>query len=204
MNDPYITKTGQEQKESVKHKNRPSPKDLKTQIENSMNFSKNGTENMQTFDIGNENMERNFPYYHILQQAPIIRKKEMSTTKTRGSQQYVKDKGKRDYEQVYWNGKTFTKEYSKNVRGSRLNLSKTSYWSGGKTSGGDFIRPESKQYLNVHYQYIDKICDELAPIIAEEYGMKLRRKQDSGLIDEFAMQEDVSIESVLEAFDSFM
>ena len=34
--------------------------------------------------------------------------------------------------------------------------------------------------------------------------MKRKRTQDSGLIDEFAYQEDTDVESVLQAFDTLL
>lgn len=205
MNDVYIDKYGREQKDEIKHKNRPTPRDLKSQISNSMISSKMGDENMRTFDLGNAQMETNFPYYHILQQAPTIRKKDKGTTKSKGSESMYKNPAERDYERVYWNGKTFTKEYSKNVRGARTKLTKTSYWSDYKTSSGSFKNPEAQKYLNVHYQYIDKILNEdVVKQLASEFGLKIGRTQKTDLVDEFAMQEGVSVEQVLEAFDSFM
>ena len=151
------------------------------------------------FEIGDEMLERTHPYYHILQQAPVIRKRNKGTAKSKGSQIFEKDVGKRDYEKVHWNGKTFTKEYSKNVRGSRINLSKTTMHI-----DGEMINAESNQYLNLHYKYIDNILDDIVPILASEYGMKLRRKQDSGLIEEFADQEGTDVETVLQAFESML
>ena len=62
----------------------------------------------------------------------------------------------------------------------------------------------ANQYLNMHYKYIDTILDDIMPIIANEYGLKMKRKQDSGLIDEFADQEGTDIQTVLNAFASFM
>ena len=156
-------------------------------------------ENVATFEIGDELLEQTHPYYHILQQSPVIRKRGKGTAKSKGSQMYEKNIGKRDYEKVHWNGKTFTKEYSKNVRGSRINLSKTTMnFDGIKLNEG------ANQYLNMHYKYIDTILDDIMPIIANEYGLKMKRKQDSGLIDEFADQEGTDIQTVLNAFASFM
>ncbi len=154
--------------------------------------------NFATFDIGNEKMEKNFPYYHILQEAPTIRKAYKATVKSRGSE-YGKSPFEIDYERVYWNGKTFTKEYAKNVRGSRVNLSKTQMHLNGQ-----FINEGSNQYLNMHYKYLDRIADEVANALASEFNLKLGRKQDTGLIEEFAMQEGITVENVLAAFESFM
>ena len=203
MKGAYTNKYGWTQEDSSKHKKRPEPRDLRSQIERSMNttmsmsFDEGGS---ISFNIGNEFMEINFPYYHILQQAPTIRKKGKGTTKSKGSQMYEKDVGKRDYEQVHWNGKTFTKEYEKNVRGGRINLNKTSMHIDGQ-----FLNMEQNQYLNMHYKYIDTILDnDVVDQLASYFGMKRKRTQDSGLIDEFAYQEDTDVATVLKAFESFM
>ena len=50
----------------------------------------------------------------------------------------------------------------------------------------------------MHYQYIDKICDEISEIIAAEFGMKLGRKKDTGLAEELALDWDEPVETVLD------
>lgn len=212
MGGDYLDRFGRIQSDESKHKNRPMPRDLRSQIKNSLIETKMNVDNVATMDIGTENMETSFPYYHILQQAPRIKKGNKGTKKTKGSQASVFPVGKRDYEKVNlnFNGKTFTKEYSRNVRGKRMNLDKVSYWSGMKTSSGDFRNQAQNQYLNIHYQYIDKICDEIAPLLANEFGMKLARKQDSGLGDEYFSESfDSTLDSsyggldIIGVFDSF-
>ena len=136
-------------------------------------------------------MEQYFPYYHILQQAPVIRKQGYATEKTRGSQANVEDVRKRDYERVSFNGKTYSKEYSRNIRGKRLQLGKTSYWKGDV-----FENADAKKYLNIHYGYIDRINEEIAPMIAREYGLKLSFIKSTGLQEEYDMQ-------FLDIFSSF-
>ena len=199
MGSFYTDRYGNVQSDAKKHPNRPTPRDLRSQISLSMANSFVAGENINTFDIGNADMERNFPYYHILQQAPTIRKAHRGTTKTKGSESLYKNPAERDYERVHWNGKTFTKEYSRNVRGSRINLNKTQMHIDGQ-----WLNTSSGQYLNKHYKYLDRICDEVAQQLAKEFNIKLGRKRDTGLIEEFAMQEEVTVESVLEAFDSLM
>ena len=198
MGSFYTNKYGYTQSDASKHSKRPQPRDLRSQISNSISSSFVMGENFATFDIGNEQMEKNFPYYHILQEAPTIRKAYKSTVKTRGSE-YGKSAKEIDYERVHWNGKTFTKEYQKNVRGSRVNLSKTQMHLDGQ-----FINEGSIQYLNMHYKYLDRIADEVANTLASEFNLKIGRKQDTGLIEEFAMQEGMTVENVLAAFESFM
>lgn len=199
MGGAYTNKYGITQLDSSKHKKRPEPRDLKSQIERSMNstMSISGS-NMVSFDLGNEFMEMNFPYYHILQQAPVIRKKDKGTNKSKGSQMFIKDKTKRDYEKLHWNGKTFSKEYSRNVRGNRLNLNKTSLHIDGQ-----FLNMEQNQYLNIHYKYIDNILNkDVVDQLALAFGMRRKRTQNSGLIDDYATTLNVDIDTVLRAFES--
>ena len=181
--------------DSRKHPKR-NPTHLRDAVKNERAISQINEETM-VFDIGSPNLERNYPHYHILQQAPMIRKRNKGTTKTKGSQMLVNDLGRRDYEQVHWNGKTFSKEYSRNVRGLRKPNSAT-------IKGGNFtMNPDANAYVNEHYKYLDKICDDVTPLIAHEFGLTLLRKQDSGLIDEFADQESITIDQVIEMFDTF-
>lgn len=156
------------------------------------------------FDIGNVASEENYPYYHILEDAPVIRKKGKGTTKTKGTQEMVKEKGKRDYGYVYWNGKTFTKEYTRNVRGSRNRIESVSHWveeNGTRT----FINREANSYHNVHYQYIEKMLNNgILDQIAATFGLKRSRTIKTSLAEEFSEQEGISLEKVLEVFGSFM
>ena len=114
-------------------------------------------------------------------------------------QAYIENKAKRDYEIVYFNGKTFVKEYSRNVRGARNRIGKVSHWQ-----GGEFVNRDSNSYLNTHYQYIEKILEEITVVIANEFGMSLGRVKNTGLVEEFAMQEGTSVDNIMEIFDSFM
>ena len=198
MGGSYTNRYGYTQSDSTKHKKRPDPKDLNYRIWQCMNDTKTGIGDIRTFDLGSEYMEENFPYYHILQQAPVIRKKGKGTKKSRGSQANVADVRQRNYEMVSFGGRLFTKEYSRNVRGQRLKLDKTSHWK-----DGPFENWGANQYLNVHYQYIDKICDEISASIAQEYGMKLGRKKDTGLAEELALDWDEPVETVLDIINSF-
>ena len=192
--DPYLTGYGYTQELKNKHKGR-DPLHLKTIAENTMKGSKVGSESTITFDYGNERLESQYPHYHILQQAPVIRKAGYGTEKSKGSES-GKSAKERDYEKVTWNGKTFTKEYSRNVRGQRVKFARTTYWSGGKTSSGTLIlrgderHGGANQYLNVHLNYINKALDEIIPILESEFGLKRGRKVDSGLGEEYGLQEE--------------
>lgn len=199
MGGVYVDKYGRVEEDSKKHKNRPQPRDLKSQITNCMISTQFSGEDMRTFDLGSETMERYFPYYHILQQAPVIRKKGKASKQTKGSQTFVKSYAKKDYEIVRWNGKTFTKEYEKNVRGSRARK-KVSQWNEPRTR---FLYANANSYKNEHYGYIDIINDEVANLLAKEYGMKLMRKKDTGYAEEYGMQYGLTEEEVLDIFSSF-
>lgn len=197
----YFPYEGQVLKEK-KHKKTPKHIRDVAFMENSLEF---GGDNMISFQIGNEESERDYPYYHILEDAPVIRKRDKGTAKTKGSQMYVKDKAKRDYNKVEWNGKTFTKEYSRNVRGSRSrNANTTRYvydYMGNKVK----LHPSSNSYQNVHYHYIEKMMNNfILDDLASTFNLKRGRTQDTGLIEDFAVQEGLSIEQVLDIFGSFM
>lgn len=160
-----------------------------------------------TFDIGNERLELTHPYYHILQQAEVIRKAGLGDKKSKGSQQYVRPQ-KRDYEKVEWNGKTFTKEYSRNVRGKRSLIGRATRYTKiiNKYTGEVYvgkINRNADYYANIHYRYIDKILDTSLPFIAQEFGLKMRRKEDTGLTEEYLTQENDVIGNILNIFDSF-
>lgn len=159
---------------------------------------------IRSFNIGSDYAEQNYPYYHILQQAPTIRKKGRGTDKSKTNQRYVQDLSKRDYEQVYWNGKTFVKEYQKNIRGSRSQtLNKATHY---EVKNGRIVKvnKNANSYVNIHYQYIDKMLDDIAPRIAYEFDMKLGRKQNAGLAEEFAYQQGTDLETIMDIFGSFM
>ena len=199
MNGVYTNKYGYTQTDDKKHKNRPSPRDLKKRIEMSMHDSKMPFgEGGFMFDIGNEQLEQNFPYYHILQQAPTIRKAGKGTKKSKGSLANETHKSNLDYERVSWNGKTFTKEYSRNVRGSRVNHGRTTF-----KVGDTWYNTGANQYLNVHYQYIDKIIREIVPQLKDMYNLKLGKVESSGLAEEYAMGVDMPTDMILDIFGSF-
>ena len=174
MGGYYTNRNGYTQSDESKHKKRPTPRMLRSQIANSMIESLIQGETQQTFEIGNADMETNFPYYHILQQAQVIRKRGRGTTKSKGSEDMYKVKADRDYERVIWNGKTFTKEYSRNVRGTRNRIGKVSHWK-----DGTYLNESSNSYANIHYKYIDNILDSIVQPLADQFGMKLLRKQES-------------------------
>ena len=160
------------------------------------------TENQRAFDIGNYQAESKYPYYHILQDSPVIhkrpRKGESPTDKK--SQGKIKDKGKRDYGKVLFNGKTYTREYAKNVRGKRASvIDNASSWKINELKGGiEWNDTTSRYYQNIHYQYIDKILDLAVPVVAQMFGGKLVGKSSSGLKDDY--NESINIENMINSF----
>jgi len=133
------------------------------------------------FEIGNEKAERERPSYHILEDSEVISKRGKATKKTKGSQDLIKDKGKRDYGIAtfsYTKNRKSAKpyyEYRKNVRGKRSLISKsqtTQYASGNKV---EVVNRNSKYYKNVNYHYIERTLDITTPFLAQEFGLKLKR-----------------------------
>lgn len=193
------------QKDSTKHSNRHPPH-LKQVAEECLRNTTTFTEDMGTFDYGNVAMESNYPHYHILQQAQVIRKKKRGTAKSKGSEEKYKIKALRDYERVSFGGKfggKLFKEYSKNVRGARSRASGVSRWTiiDGQAR---YINGDSNSYLNTHYQYIDKILDEdVIWKLANYFNLKVMRKKDTGLVEDLAEQWGAEEETILDILDSF-
>lgn len=194
-NVPYET----EESYDKRHKNRNgkrlkdlfSTNSLQKSDQNAFNTTISQNINTRTVDVGGPMAEAIMPQYHILQQAQVIHKRGRATTKSKGSQDKVKPM-ERDYEKVTWNGKTFTKEYDKNVRGSRNRaeklLSPKLRYTNDKYQIDD--RYNQNVYVNTHYKYIDRILDTITPWLAGEYGLKLSRKMDTGLQEEYKSQQN--------------
>lgn len=198
---PFLPKRG------VNASGTPKHKDYNEEIRN-VAFKNNPTimvdENQYTFEIGNEYSEEHYPYYHILQNTPYIRKRNKGTKKTRGSQANV-EVGKRDYEFVTWNGKTFTKEYTRNVRGKRQRINKVSHWATDYKGNRIFINRESNSYLNEHYNFINKMLNDIIlDNLAIEFNLKKGRTVNEGLGEEWGEQSfDYIPTDILQIFDSF-
>lgn len=175
-----------------KHKKRPLHiKDVAFKANSTIKVS----ETTRTFDIGNTYAEQEYPYYHILQDSPVIRKKGRGTDKTRGSQAKVKNLGQRDYGKVSFNGKTYSREYAKNVRGARKSVvDNASRYENGKLISGN---PRSLSYYNKHYKYIDKVLDLSVKQVASMFG-GIVRTSNSGLKDDY--NESKLIESMINSY----
>lgn len=149
-------------------------------------------DNMLVFDIGNDYAEKYYPYYHILEDAPVIRKKGKGTDKSKGSQANITNLSARDYGIVSFNGKTFSKEYSKNVRVARRKVIDNS----SHIVNGVRVNRNSDTYQNRHYHYIENMLSAINPLLAEEFNMKLARTQSSGLAEEYIMDDNFNLPSI--------
>lgn len=200
MPENYVNEWGVVQSDREKHKGR-EPLKLKDAVISSMANSTVFAENEISFNIGNEQMEKTHPYYHILEQAPVIRKRGKGTEKTRGSQAKIEDV-KRDYERVSFNGKTFTKEYARNVRCKRNRTDNVTHFISDSRGNRKMVNREAGAYQNVHYMYIERILDSgILNTIAEEQGLKLMRKSNTGLGEEyFAQQGEIDLTSIIDSF----
>lgn len=167
-----------------KHKNRQEHIRDVAFMNNPVRFE----DNLTYFDIGNYFSEANYPYYHILEDSRLIHTKNNSTKSSRGSQAEVKNLGDRNYGKIRWNGKTFSQEYRKNVRGMRGMVKKGGFYV---DSQGVVHQPQQRAnvYENVHYHYIERILNAILPSIASEFNLKQARTQSSGLKDEYSLQE---------------
>lgn len=200
----YENEWGNRQLNSEKHKGR-QPLKLKTAVIQCIADTTLKEQDTITFDIGSESLERMHPYYHILEDAPVIRKKNKGTEKSLGSQAKIEDAGKRDYGRVSFNGKTFSKEYSRNVRGKRNRLDSVDHYITDSRGHVKRVNRESNSYQNVHYRYIERILDSgILDTIAQEQDLKLMRKANTGLAEEYLMQNDYEQSSLQDIIDSFL
>ena len=166
-------------------------------------FQKNKTyaldNDTNVFEIGNDYAEEYYPYYHILEDTPYIRKRDKATSKTQGSQAKVEKKSQRDYNIISFNGKTYSREYARNVRGKRNRLDKVSHWTTDASGKRVFINRESNSYLNEHYHYIEKMMNNvILDQLAVEFNMKQGRTKLTSL------QEDYEALSIVDIINSMV
>ena len=141
------------------------------------------------FDIGSDYAEENYPYYHILEDAQVIRKRGKGTKGSRGSQAEIKDLSKRDYGRINFNGKTYSREYRKNVRGERSRVGSATKIVIGTNGKSYRVNSNAAYYQNKHYQYIERILNETLPWVAQDHGLKMGRTEITGLEEEYQSQE---------------
>lgn len=153
------------------------------------------------FDIGSDYAEEYYPYYHILEDAEVIRKRGRATKGTRGSQAQVQNLSKRDYGRINFNGKTYSREYRKNVRGERSRADKATRYITGTDGKLVKINANADYYKNEHYRYIERILDTTLPWIASEFGLRMGRTEITDLAEEYATQE--SEDRIMNIMSSF-
>ena len=193
------------QTDKEKHPKR-TPTHLRDVAKQCMDNTTIFVEENATFDYGNVVMETNYPHYHILENSPIIRKRNRGTEKSKGSQAQYKVLGERDYERVKWSGKTFTKEYSKNVRGSRKSVVDKStkvFHINGMTIR---LNKSANSYRNIHYRYIENVLEnDVNQKLCDEFGLKMKRKENTGFGEEYSLQEEsnytLDMVGILNSFD---
>lgn len=145
----------------------------------------NGT---YVFEIGNDYAEEKYPYYHILEDAEVIRKRNRGTSKSRGSQAKIEKLSSRDYGVISFNGKTYTREYQRNVRGKRSLIEKSTYIVVGSDGEVYKVNKDANYYKNIHYHYIERILDTTLPWIANTLGLKQLRTEITDLSGEYQEQ----------------
>ena len=191
-----------QQSDKDKHPNR-TPTHLKDVAKQCVDNTTFVGEGIIQFDYGNAVMEHNYPHYHILEDNQVIKKRGKGTKKTKGSQDQEKILAKRDYGKVSWNGKTFTKEYSRNVRGSRNRFSQVSHWS-IVNGQGHYENADANAYLNTHYKYIENILDQdVVQKLASYFELRPARKIDGGLGDEYFSGLEEPPANILDIIGSF-
>lgn len=165
------------------------------------------------FDIGSDFAEERYPYYHILEDSQVIHIRNKATKSSKGSQDKISNKRARDYGRVNWNGKTFTQEYKKNVRGKRSQLGnarRKAYYVNDEGVVFKFVvNPQANTYANIHYKYIERAIDKAVPILEATYGLKSARIKNTGLSEEYALQSNQESHldfatNIISAISSFM
>lgn len=153
------------------------------------------------FEIGNDYAEEYYPYYHILEDAEVIRKKGRGTKLSRGSQAEITKLSDRDYGRISFNGKTFSREYKKNVRGARSRVEKAAYNIVGSDGRVYKVNKDANYYKNIHFHYIERILNNTLPWIAQANGVRMGRTEISSLeIDYENQQSENLITSIMSSF----
>lgn len=153
------------------------------------------------FEIGNDYAEEYYPYYHILEDAEVIRKKGRGTKLSKGSQAEITKLSDRDYGRISFNGKTFSREYQKNVRGARSRVEKATYNIVGSDGRVYKVNKDANYYKNIHFHYIERILNNTLPWIAQANGVRMGRTEISSLeIDYENQQSENLITSIMSSF----
>jgi hypothetical protein len=139
---------------------------------------------IQVFELGNEYAEENAPQYHILEDSKVIKNSNFGTEQSLGSQRKVSDVRKRDYGKVtYLKGGNIVKigqEYRTAFK-SRSNI-----WGVNTTLALKRFnaRNEKRNYrYNIHFGYIERILEEITPLIAQQFNARLVVRDSGSLGD---------------------
>ena len=141
------------------------------------------------FEIGNDYAEEYYPYYHILEDAEVIRKKGRGTKLSKGSQAEITKLSDRDYGRISFNGKTFSREYQKNVRGARSRVEKATYNIVGSDGRVYKVNKDASYYKNIHFHYIERILNNTLPWIAQANGVRMGRTAITSFESDYENQE---------------
>ena len=154
------------------------------------------------FEIGSDYAEEYYPYYHILEDAEVIRKRGKGNKQSKGSQAQVEIAGgKRDYGRIKFNGKTYSQEYRKNVRGERSRIGKASYKVVGSDGRVYKINADANYYKNKHYHFIERILNNTLPWIAQANGLRMGRTEITSLENEYGEQQQSDL--IMNTLNSF-
>ena len=158
--------------------------------------------NMHIFEIGNDYAEEYYPYYHILEDAEVIRKRGKGTKTSKGSQAAISKLSERDYGRINFNGKTFSREYQKNVRGQRSRSDKATYIIVGADGQAYRINSNAAYYKNKHYHYIERILNSTLPWIAQSFGLRMGRTETTSIESDYEEQNMGNlISSIISSFE---
>lgn len=149
------------------------------------------------FDLGSERLEAIYPYYHILEDAEVIHIRGKGTKTSKGSQDKIGKRSKRDYGRVeqkvvFKEGKQKTnyyQEYRKNVRGKRTALKKETFKvvnDNGEIEYREKVvgTKSSTTYVNKHYHYIENNLEEwVIPALTSGFKLKRVRNGNSDILD---------------------
>ena len=154
------------------------------------------------FEIGNDYAEEYYPYYHILEDAEVIRKKGRGTKLSKGSQAQITKLSDRDYSHISFNGQTFSREYQKNVRGARSRIEKATYNIVGSDGKVYKVNKDANYYKNIHFHYIERILNNVLPWIAQANGVRMGRTEITSLESDYESQQSESlITSIINSFE---
>ena len=116
-------------------------------------------------------------------------------------QAQIEKLSQRDYGKISFNGKTYSKEYQRNVRGQRSLADKGTIRVVGADGVVYRINKDANYYKNKHYHYIERILNNTLPWIAQANGLRMGRTEMSSLESDYESQEhDSLISGIMSSF----